>query len=294
VVVSTALPSVSVAASPLRSKLARFNKRLIQLLKTPGTKVLGVFLYAFSALLWADCGFPQGDWIRVITVIDGDTLKLEGGRRLRVLGINAPELAHGGSSSEALGPEAKRAAEAFIAAAGRRVRIAVEAQAQDKYGRLLAHVYGARGQSLGAALVRQGLAFAIAVAPNVAQAECLFEVEHQARNNHLGVWASRAWRPLSSSAISMEDTGFKRVYGRVEKVVIDQSVLLELDGRLVIKVARADLARFARKNSAWRQLKGRKIEVVGWVARRSGRGSRRKPLQMRISAPQSLRPWSDN
>ena len=88
---------------------------------------------------------------RVDRVIDGDTLILEGGRRVRLLGIDAPEPRAPG------GPEAAARLRELVA--GRRVRLEFAAplagRTEDRYGRLLARVR-VGGADVGERLRREG------------------------------------------------------------------------------------------------------------------------------------------
>jgi len=89
-------------------------------------------------------------------VVDGDTLLLAGGERVRLLGIDAPESVKPNSPVEAFGPEASEAVRDYIRAAGDRIRLETENK-RDKYGRLLG-VAWAGDICINEALVEAGLA----------------------------------------------------------------------------------------------------------------------------------------
>lgn len=89
-------------------------------------------------------------------VVDGDTLLLAGGERVRLLGIDAPESVKPNSPVEAFGPEASEAVRDYIRAAGDRIRLETENK-RDKYGRLLG-VAWAGDVCINEALVEAGLA----------------------------------------------------------------------------------------------------------------------------------------
>jgi len=71
--------------------------------------------------------------VKVKRVLDGDTIEIEGGERVRYLGINAPE------SGQPFSTEATRENERLVA--GRAVNLEFDIQTQDRYGRLLAHIW---------------------------------------------------------------------------------------------------------------------------------------------------------
>lgn len=257
-------------------------------------KISGVFLCATFIALWpqlgsAECGSPASELVQVARVSDGDTLKLQDGRSVRILGVNAPEITHGKKAGQPLGKESRAAAKAFVERAKVRVRLGFESEKRDHYGRLLAHVYDTRGRSLAVEQLRAGMAMQVGVPPNIAQAKCLAKVEQTARKQNLGVWRHHYWRPLASSSMRGDETGFRLISGRVAKVDINSAVWLELDGKLVVRIAKKDWPLFGYSQRDWQSLKGRRLEVRGWISRQSSRRSQQfKPLVMQLRSPSSL------
>ncbi|MEN1681923.1 MAG: thermonuclease family protein [Planctomycetota bacterium] len=94
---------------------------------------------------------------RVRYVVDGDTLVLESGARVRLQGVDTPEVAHHGRPAEPLGGEASRFAESFVQRSDRRVRLSFSVERRDHYGRFLAFVWHGDAM-LNEELVRNGLA----------------------------------------------------------------------------------------------------------------------------------------
>jgi micrococcal nuclease len=260
--------------------------------KTPGMKIPGVFLWLLFALVpcvSADCGQATGALLKVARVVDGDTLRLVDGRSVRVIGVNAPEIKRGHKPGQPLGVAARNATLAFVDAAGGKVRLGYEQEQMDRYGRLLAHVYNSHGRSLGHSLLLQGLVFAVAVPPNVAQASCLYKAQGEARQKRLGIWGNRAWAAQPATALVVGDEGFRRVKGRVEKVDINSAVWIELEGRLVIQIARKDWQYFPQKPRDWQSFKGKTLELEGWITPRQRPHKHFKPLIMRARSPHALR-----
>lgn len=104
-------------------------------------------------------GLPPGNY-EVERVIDGDTLVLRGHGRVRLQGINCPEIAHDNKSAEPLGDVATSFTQEFIRDAHRRVRIEVDGEPADHYQRWLAFVWSGE-RLLNDELVRAGLARAM-------------------------------------------------------------------------------------------------------------------------------------
>ena len=87
-----------------------------------------------------------------------------------------------------------------------------------------------------------------------------------------------------------DETGFRLVRGRVAKVDINSALWLELDGKLVVRVAKKDWSLFGYRKQNWLTLEGRKIEVRGWIsAQKSKRSQQFKPLVMQLRSPSSMR-----
>ena len=133
---------------------------------------------------------PAASSAVVARVIDGDTVELADGRRLRYLGINAPEVRHRRGQDWVYAPEpfAEEAAAANRALVeGRPVRLEYDARRQDRYGRLLAHVYV--GETLvGGELLRRGLARVLIIPPNTRRAAEFEALQRQARQARVGLW----------------------------------------------------------------------------------------------------------
>jgi len=247
--------------------------------KTPSVQALGVLLFGFYCLsnpaLARDC-MPAGagEMAVVDRVYDGDTIKLKDGRHVRILGVNAPEIDHGKEKTgQPLGEESRKETETFFKA-HKNVRLFYDEQRVDRYERTLAHVYDAQGNSLAADLLRKGLGFHVAIPPNLSLNECLVGQETIARKKGLGIWSHPGWKAKPAAELTLDDTGFQRIRGRVLSVRKAQSIWLELDGPLVVKITPKDLKNFPVVNwSAW---KGKDIEVRGWVTERGGNEDARK------------------
>jgi micrococcal nuclease len=90
-------------------------------------------------------------------VVDGDTLLMESGARVRLEGIDTPETVRENYPIEPWGPEASVFTKAFIARAGGNVKLTFAGERLDDYGRYLAFVWDG-DKMLNEELVRAGLA----------------------------------------------------------------------------------------------------------------------------------------
>jgi len=139
-------------------------------------------IIVFLLLLICGCSSPP-DTALVIQVIDGDTIVIKGGYRVRYIGIDTPEI-H--PELEAYGLEALQANRELVE--GRIVRLERDISETDRHGRLLRYVY-VDGIFVNAELVRQGLAQAKAYPPDIKYQDYLDELEAEAKHFDRGIWA---------------------------------------------------------------------------------------------------------
>ena len=125
----------------------------------------------------------------VVHVIDGDTfdVRVTGGRieRVRVLGADTPETKDPRKPVQCFGPEASAYTKARLG--GRRVALETDAEARDKYGRLLAYVY-VDGHRYEDELLRKGYARLLIIPPNGRYGRALMHAELAARSARSGLW----------------------------------------------------------------------------------------------------------
>ncbi len=137
---------------------------------------------SFLLLSFSGCAKPP-DTARVIQVVDGDTIIIEGNFQVRYIGIDTPEIY---PEVEAFGMEAQQANRALVE--GKQVRLEGDVSETDKYGRLLRYVY-VGDTFVNAELVRQGLAQTRAYPPDTKYQDYLEQMESEAREAGRGMWA---------------------------------------------------------------------------------------------------------
>ncbi|MFH8108883.1 MAG: thermonuclease family protein [Candidatus Aenigmatarchaeota archaeon] len=116
----------------------------------------------------------------MVRVIDGDTVELDSGEKLRLIGIDAPE------PGEPFFQEAKLALKDMVE--GKKVFVETdEFFMKDKYGRYVGYIL-LEGKIINCELVRKGLAKV--VMENSLKYDCFKESEKIAKSEHLGVWSS--------------------------------------------------------------------------------------------------------
>ena len=94
-------------------------------------------------------------FILCIRVIDGDTIVLESGEKVRLIGVDTPELHHPKKPVQYYAKEAKEFTKSLVE--GKDVRLKYDWQRKDKYGRTLAYVYLKDRTFLNIEIIKQGL-----------------------------------------------------------------------------------------------------------------------------------------
>ena len=130
----------------------------------------------------------DGREIGVADVVDGDTIRVDGGALVRLIGIDTPEVSGPYRDEECFGREASRRTTALIPR-GTKVRLVFDVEHRDRYDRLLAYVYRVSdGLFVNASLVRDGYAGTLTVPPNVRYAERFRRLQREARDDRRGLW----------------------------------------------------------------------------------------------------------
>ncbi|GAB4347626.1 MAG: hypothetical protein Kow006_07560 [Gammaproteobacteria bacterium] len=161
------------------------------------------------------------------------------------------------------------------------VRLKRGVEDADRYGRVLGHLFSPTGEHLGARLIRQGLAFAIAVPPNLGFQACLREAENEARNRGHGLWSKPDLALRSVENLGSFKGGFVRVRGRLDGVGFSRDALwLQIGGHLGVRIHKTDLVHFRRWN--FHSLQGQEVVVRGWIS------PTRRGLRMRLKHPNDL------
>ena len=202
-------------------------------------------------------------------ITDGDTLRLRDGRRVRLIGINTPELGRNGKTSEPYAQAARRALQAL--AEGATLYLVTGSEATDRYGRTLAYLFDEQGRNVEAQLLAKGMGYAVAIPPNVAMVACHMAAEQQAREAQLGLWQQQ---PVVVPS-ELRSGGFHLVRGKVSAVNRAGSTLwVDLEGPVTLRFVPADQAAFAAlPDHSWI---GARVELRGWFIDRQNWGGMRR------------------
>ncbi|MBW1894453.1 MAG: thermonuclease family protein [Deltaproteobacteria bacterium] len=155
-------------------------------------KSISIFFLALLYMLClCDSSFSQGKLYHVKWVDDGDTIVLSDGRRIRYIGINAPETDHfkNGNKTqrgERFGQHAKKYNEKLVHL--KKVRLEFDHEKYDRYGRLLAYVFLKDNSFINEKIVQAGLAYCLSIKPNLHYSSRLLKAQRGAIAQRKNIW----------------------------------------------------------------------------------------------------------
>ncbi len=127
--------------------------------------------------------------VRVLRVVDGDTLVVFGDERVRLIGVNCDEIGHERIDENSAGwKQAQWVYEQLKPDA--QVRLVYDKERLDKYERTLAYAYLPDGTMLNELLLKEGMARVMSISPNTKHAKKFAALEQEARRAGKGVWAN--------------------------------------------------------------------------------------------------------
>lgn len=195
---------------------------------------------------------------------DGDTLKLKDGRKIRLLGIDTPEVSRKNRPAQSFAYEARDELRRLVKISANKIGLSFGLERKDKYGRTLAHLYLADGTNIQAQLIQQGLATAYTTPPNDRMADCYRRAETLAINKKLGIWSLPQYQVIPVTRLKKSGRGFRRIQGKVLSVKQSSKGLwINMPGPVRIRISAKDLHNFSLYNL--KQLTGKIIRVRGWI-----------------------------
>jgi micrococcal nuclease len=142
-------------------------------------------------------------------VIDGDTIELANGVRVRYIGVDTPEIRRHINGQwtyrpQRLAEEARTFNQRLVE--GEKVRLEYDEEHTDRYHRELAYIY-VGDLFVNAELIRSGYARVSLHPPNLKYSSLFLKLQHQAKNQQKGVWSPgrKAWRGNLSVEIPSDD-----------------------------------------------------------------------------------------
>ncbi len=158
-----------------------------------------VLVVSLLCFLWPVCLASAGqNQVYARWVPDGDTLFLRSGERVRLRGIDAPEIGHDNKAGQFYALRSRQ--ELWSLVQGRVLNIDSDLK-KDRFGRLLAYVRLKNGQMLNKILLEKGCAFCCfssGQSPLVRQR--FLKAQRQAMVNKCGFWAEILSLPMADKS----------------------------------------------------------------------------------------------
>ena len=227
------------------------------------------------------CTLEPGAVHTVTGVIDGETVKLDDGSSVRLIGSLAPQAADVGAAAGAWPAEADATRSLSDLVLGKSVQLAYGGRRTDRYGRHLAHLFLSAKDGntwVQGALLASGVTRAYGLPGNFVCATELRAHERQAQLERRGLWTMPVYQPKSADdpkSLMFRRGQFEIVAGTIASVSRTKSaVYLNFGGdwksdftaRIEAAVIAADPA-FDAALPSWQ---GRHVAVRGWIERRNG------------------------
>ncbi|MGH7808148.1 MAG: thermonuclease family protein [Thermodesulfobacteriota bacterium] len=237
-------------------------------------------LFAFLALIPfyvktdLKLGLTREDEHAVLSVIDGDTVLIEGiDTHVRYLEIDAPEILTDDSPGDPLSLESKQLNERIVL--GKKVKLEFDRQKYDDYGRVLAYVH-VDGIFVNEEIVRNGLARAFIIQPNDKYSKVIYEAEEKAKREKKGIWGELGKHDAASenARFIVKPSQTSRYVG--QRAVVrgkitdfrksDKMIVLSMEGDMDVVIFSGDWRNFHFFGIApEKYYLGKPVEVVGRV-----------------------------
>lgn len=219
--------------------------------------------------------FTAGGAAIVRDVIDGDTVLLEDGRQVRLVGIQAPKLPLGREGFRAWpqADAAKSRLEELVA--GETVSLLYGGAGEDRYGRRLAHLWRADGRWVQRQMLLAGMARVYTFADNRGGADHLLAAEAEAREARQGIWADPYYAVRTPDETAAHYDSFQIVDGVIRSAALVRGTLYLNFGEnwrrdFTVRILRKHRRLFPAEDFEPNALEGRRIEVRGWLFARNG------------------------
>jgi len=221
---------------------------------------------------------------KVQYVHDGDTVVLKNGDKIRLIGINTPEVASQQKNKTQKAEPYANAARDYLKQRlhkNTNIQLQLGENKKDRYGRTLAHIFLDSGENIQAALLKQGLASAIVIPPNDSLANCYLKIEQQARCQKLALWSQKT-HVLLSQQVTPSTKGFHLVQGKVTRIETNRhGIWIKLTGNVTLGIRPQNQQLFDIQRIT--SLTDKVILARGWL----NKDKNNRPY-MRIKHPLSL------
>jgi len=249
--------------------------------------VAGLGVAAISATAAADdtasepCTLEPGPTHTVARVLDGETLVLDDGTAVRLIGALAPRARDAGAQSGTWPPEIRATKFLSDLVLGKTVKLAFGGRKRDRYRRSLAQVFVAEGgkdEWVQGALLAEGHARMYGLQESFSCARELLAHEAEARRKHLGLWSNDVYRAMPANrphALMRQRGKYVRVIGSVVSIGRTKSTTYlnfgtDWHSDFTVRISKRVLSASPDFAGVVEGLAAKTIIVRGWIERRGG------------------------
>ena len=244
--------------------------------------MISVFMLAFVSMGLRVPDLKAGEVGQARSVLDGDTLYLQTGLKVRLAAIQAPKLPLGRAGFEAwpLGEESKATLNRLTK--GKTLQLYYGGERRDRYDRALAQTFtldgkGARDIWLQEEMVRLGMARVYTWSDTFQDSEKLYAAEIEARDAKRGIWADeyyRIRRPEPNN-LAQDIDSYQIVQGIITSAAdVRGQIYLNFGADyktdFTIAIAKRDRKRFEKFGLDPLSLEGATVRVRGWIELSNG------------------------
>ncbi|WP_371397802.1 thermonuclease family protein [Fretibacter rubidus] len=267
------------ATPPLsKLKIARFSGRWARRMAA----LAGALFIGAAGTAMKTPPLIAGEIGMMSSVVDGDTLFLANGLKVRLSAIQAPKLPLGRKGFKAwpLGEDAKAALTQLTQ--NRRVQLYYGGEQRDRYGRALAQIFtltptGERDLWVQEEMIKRGLARVYTWPDTYQNSDILYKAERDARASNRGIWALDYYKVRSPdpNALAQDVDSFQIIEGIVTSVAdVRGRIYLNFGADyktdFTVAIAKRNRKRFAKEGLDPLSLEGARVRVRGWVELTNG------------------------
>jgi len=222
-------------------------------------------------------------------VHDGDTLFLSDKRKLRLIGIDTPELARDHkntvSAEQPFAREARDFVRRLISQYGHQISLMPGVEKTDRYQRWLFHIRLSDGSLLQSRLLQAGLAVAYTTPPNQLLSNCYQQAEHVAQQQNKNIWSAPKYQAIAAEKLQAKHRGFHIIKGKVRHIgESKKAIWLNFYGNFSARIDKRDQRYF---HDSLNDLLEKEITVRGWLHHDNNK------IRMTLRHPSAIRHTED-
>ncbi len=150
--------------------------------------------------------YNNGDLVKIIRVIDGDTIEIQGGDKVRYIGVDTPETIDPRKPVQCFGIEAFNKNKELVE--GKMAQLEKDITERDKYGRLLRYVW-VGDVFINLELIKQGFAYSYSYPPDIKYQDLFIKAQQEAREAKRGLWGTcPVAAPAKAQAPVLQENNF--------------------------------------------------------------------------------------